>query len=87
MQSKSAKSQLIQQIKELEIKGKQLEEEVEHARTKYDRMDKALSSLMLTYQECDISSRTKQDLPYTSIAQRLSEQHVVSETTWQSLNG
>lgn len=68
----------MQQIKELEIKGKRLEEEVDHARRKYDRMDKALSSLVHDHQRYDIGSQTTQDLPYTSIAPSFSEQNAVS---------
>jgi len=81
VQSKSAKSQLIQQIKDLEMKGKRLEEEVEYARRKNGRMEKALSSLIQSHQRGDTISQTKQDLPYSSIAQRPVQQHAVRENS------
>lgn len=63
------------------MKGKRLEEEVDYARRKYDRMEKALSSLIQSHQRADTISQTKQDHPYSSIAQRPIQQHAVRENS------
>lgn len=65
---------MIQQTKSLERQAERLEEDVRRAQEQYDRMDQILMSLTHDHQRDNIITRIKQDEPYESIAQLLSQQ-------------